>query len=505
MEHASTEVLIIGAGPTGLFAAAELARHGVRPRIIEQLPAPHIQTRATGVQPAALEVFARAGCVAPFVAEAERVRGLRVWNGAMEEAFVFRGPPPDSPYPFTCSIPQWRTEEILNAHLESFDLRVERGVTAREISLQPEGVRVRCERMDGSVMVIESAYLIGAGGAHSPVRGAIHQQLEGITYPRQFLAADARVNVPRGDGLLNMVFSPSGLLMVADLPGGRSLLVLDLPDDHELTAPGPADLEAALAGHLSVPLAVDDVRWVSCYKTHRRMSPKFREGRCFLAGDAAHLCSPFGGEGMNSGLLDAASLAWQLAAVLRRGGHPALLDAYEPERQQVARQVLASSESMSEFYFALVELVRQGQPLEPSPPNPNDQGTSTHMLDVTITASPLLGVHGPGSPSAEVRPGTRFPDRTRLSGCLHHLLVHGGGFPDAAFAARWRDVLEIVPGESVGSAVRAGLPGGTGRVLVRPDGYVGFLGAEAAGTDALEGLLRAQFTPRGFDPVGGLS
>jgi len=499
MDHAEAEVLIIGAGPTGLFAAAELARHGVRSRIIEQLPTPHIQTRATGIQPAALEAFARAGCVAPFLAEAARVRGLRVWNSAMEEAFVFRGPPPDSPYPFTCSMPQWRTEEILNAHLESFDIRVERGVTAREIILQPGGVRVLCERIDGSTFVIETACLIGAGGAHSPVRGAIHQQLEGITYPRQFLAADARVNVPRGDELLNMVFSPAGLLMVADLPEGRSLLVLDLPDDHQLTAPGPADLEAALAGHLSVPLAVDDVRWVSCYKTHRRMSPKFREGRCFLAGDAAHLCSPFGGEGMNSGLLDAASLAWQLAAVLRRGGPPILLDAYEPERQEAARQVLASSESMSEFYFALVELVRNGQPLEPLPPDPNHRGTSTHMLDVAITASPLLGFHGPGAPSGDVRPGTRFPDRTKLSGCLHHLLVYGGELPDAAFAARWRDVLEIVPGESVGSATRAGLSGESGCALVRPDGYLGFLATDASSKAfaSLDTLLGTQFNPRG--------
>lgn len=497
MQEPQTEVLIIGAGPTGLFTAAELARHGVRARIIDQCPEPHTQTRATGVQPAALEVLARAGCVEPFLAEGEPVAGLRVFDAALNEAFVFRAPPPDTPYPATRSIPQWRTEQILNNHLESFGLRVERGVTAREIALQPDGVRVRCETRDGRSFTIETDYLIGAGGAHSPVRGAIHQTLEGITYPRQFLAADARVGMPRGDALLNMIFSPTGLLMVAGLPQGRNLLVLDLPDGHKLESPGAADLHHALADHLSVPLPVEDVRWVACYKTHRRMSPKFREGRCFLAGDAAHLCSPFGGEGMNSGLLDGASLAWQLAAVLRRGGRPSLLDAYEPERQEAARQVLASSEFMADFYFALVDLVRRGKRLEPLPPPPDHHGTSTHMLDVTIGRSPLLGFHGSAEPPGEIRPGTRFPDRTKLSGCLHHLLVYGAPVPDPLFARRWKDVLEIVPGDSICPPDRAGLAGTAGCALVRPDGYLGFVANEQspAALGSLDRFLASQFTP----------
>jgi 2-polyprenyl-6-methoxyphenol hydroxylase-like FAD-dependent oxidoreductase len=498
MQDSHTEVLIIGAGPTGLFTAAELARHGVRPRIIEQSPGPHTQTRATGVQPAALEVLKRAGCVEPFLAEAVRVGGLRVWNADLEEAFVFHAPPPDTPYPATCSIPQWRTEQILNAHLESFGIRVERGVTAREITPLPDGARVTCETQDGGSFVVQADYLIGAGGAHSPVRGAIRQRLEGVTYPRQFLAADARVDMPRGLELLNMIFSPAGLLMVAELPEGRNLLVLDLPDGHKLTSPGAADLEQALAGHLSVPLAVEDVRWVACYKTHRRISPKFREGRCFLAGDAAHLCSPFGGEGMNSGLLDGASLAWQLASVLRRGGLPSLLDAYEPERREAADQVLASSEAMSDFYYSLVDRVRAGQPLEPPSADSEHQGTSTHMLDVAITSSPLLGSHGAGCAAGGIRAGTRFPDRTKLAGPLHHLLLFGDGKADPAFVHRWRDVLEITAGDPICHPARAGVGGAAGCALVRPDGYLGFV-ATGDGPDALDALdsfLRTQFKPQ---------
>lgn len=493
MDVASEEVLIIGAGPTGLFAAAELARHGVRPRIIEQRLTPHIQTRATGMQPAALEVLARAGCVDAFVEAGEKVRGLRAWTDTLKEAFTFRPAPPDSPFPFACSSPQWRTEQILNKHMESFGVRVERGVTAREISIRPDGVSVQCDTAEGNSLQIDTAYLIGAGGAHSPARGAIHQQLEGITYPRQFLTADVRTELPRGDEVLNLIFSPTGLLMVVELPEGRSMLVLDLPDDHPITSPSATDLEQALAHHLSVPFPVNDIRWISCYKTHRRMSPKFREGRCFLAGDAAHLCSPFGAEGMNSGLLDAASLAWQLSAVLRRGGRPALLDAYEPERQEVAREVLASSESMSEFYFALVDLVRRGLPLEPSPPDPNKRGTSTHMLDLTMCGSPLLGIHGLPPMQTDLRPGTRFPGRTQLSGVHHHLLVPGGFRPSPAFTDRWRDVLEVLSSETCGR------PGDRGFALIRPDGYVGFLSTafDDNALAALDDHLLSQFTPRG--------
>lgn len=495
-------MLVIGAGPTGLFLAGELARHGVRARILDQAPAPHTQTRATGVQPAVLEVLSRAGLVEAFLAAGVPVRGLRILDADLREAFVAGAPPPaDTPYPFTCSIPQWRTEEILAARLAAQGVAVERGITATAVVLGARGARVHCRDAVGGEQLIHARYLVGAGGAHTILRGVLHEHLEGITYPRRYLVADVRTaGVHDARHLLSVAISAAGMLMLAELPGGRTLVVVDLPDGELSTAPPTlAALRDALALHLTRPLAISDLRWTSMYHTHRRLVPRFAEGCCFLAGDAAHLCSPLGGEGMCSGILDGASLAWQLAAVLRGTGRPDLLDGYHAERHAVARQVLASSEAMSDYYYALVAMAAAGAPLREPPPDRGRHVTSPAMLDVGFPASPLVGAHG--APCGDgPRPGFRFPARTRLGGGQHHLLVYGAAREEntARFATRWAQVLELADGDAICPAARAGV-GRDGAVLVRPDGYIGFqaqawnAGAEAA----LEALLARHFVPAG--------
>jgi len=507
MLETHVEVLVIGAGPTGLFTAAELARHGVRPRIIDKCPAPHTQTRATGIQPAALEVLHRAGLAERFLAESVPVRGLRVFDHRMEEAFVTGEPAKGTPFPYTCSIPQWRTEEILYAHLLGLGVEVERGVTAETIDLDEDGVRVECRGPDGQAFSIRADYLVGAGGAHSPVRGALHEHLDGITYPRRYLVADAAVAGVSHDGdRLAVAISPQGMVMVAKLPEGRSLVLTNVPDDAVFgDTPGLEDVRGALGRHLERPFSVEEVRWASVYRTHRRMSPRFADGRCFLAGDAAHLCSPLGGEGMNSGFLDAASLAWMLGAVLRRGGRAGLLAAYEPERQQIARQVLASSEAMHDFYFGLAERAAAGQPLMP-PFDPTREVSSPAMLDLALSESPLLGFHGTALGVQALRPGRRFPACTRLGGCTHHLLVYGGapGWDRSGFSARWGSCLTVVVGEDICPPEQSGVSA-SGAVLVRPDGYIGFLAEawDSGAQAAFARLFSAQFTGREEDPAAG--
>ena len=500
MRESAAEVLVIGAGPTGLFVAGELARHGVRARIVDQSPEPHTQTRATGVQPAVLEVLHRAGLVDAFLDAGVPVKGLRILDADLGEAFVSTPPLPATPYPFTCSLPQWRTEEILAARLAERGVAVERGVTAAEIAMAEDGARVRCVDASGREELIHAAYLVGAGGAHSPVRGALHEQLEGITYPRRYLVADVRTSGAHDERhLIAVAISPTGMLMIAELPDDRTLLVADLPDgDVPADAPGLTAIRRTLAAHLRQPLAVVDLRWASMYHTHRRLVPRFSEGRCFLAGDAAHLCSPFGGEGMNSGILDGASLAWMLGAVLRRGGRPRLLDGYHHERRAVADQVLASSEAMYDFYYGLVRMAVAGTPLAPPPADPSRQVTSPAMLDLAFPESPLVDAHGAPASGGGPHPGARFPERTRLGGCQHHLLVYGGA-PDwnrVEFAARWSRVLEVVDGERICPSERAGV-GPAGAVLVRPDGYVGFQAQAwtAAAQDAFEAHFGQQFAP----------
>ncbi len=498
MPNSHPEVLIIGAGPTGLFTAAELARHGVIPRIIDRCLTQHTQTRATGLQPGAMEVLHRAGLSEKFLAAAVPVRGLRILDENMEEAFIARPDPLNSPFTYTCSMPQWKTEEILNEHLIHLGVTVERGVNAEKITSTNDGVQVECSTADGRSFVIQADYLVGAGGAHGPTRQVLEQRLDGITYTRRYLVADvASHGVFRGDDLLHVAISREGMLMVAELPEGRTLIVTDLPAGEDIPdAPEIEDLRQAIARHLRKPFAISDLRWISAYRAHRRMSPKFAHGRLFLAGDAAHLCSPLGGEGMNSGFLDAASLAWKLAAVLRRGGKPELLAAYEPERQQVARQVLASSEATHEFYYSLVQRALEGEPLTAPPRDPTRRTTAPEMLDLTISESPLLGYHGFYRTTHPVRPGHSFPHRTKLTGCLHHLVIYGPNHEAQAFARRWSQVLEIIDGSTICPPEFVGAAS-NGVTLIRPDGYIAFQADHwnADALTALDELLVTQFNP----------
>lgn len=505
MNESHTEVLVIGAGPTGLFFAGELARHGVIPRVIDRCLTPHTQTRATGVQPGILEVLHRSGLADQFLADAVPVKGLRILDENLEEVFVSRPEETDSPFKHTCSIAQWRTEEILSERLPGLGVHIERGVTAKRITQEAAGVRVECSDASGRQFVIHADYLVGAGGAHGPSRSALEQHLEGITYDRPYLVADvASRGVFRGDNLLSVAISKAGMLMIAELPGDRTLVVVDLPEtEHFPDKPEIEDLRQAISRHLRRPFEIADLRWISTYRAHRRMSPKFTDGRIFLAGDAAHLCSPLGGEGMNSGFLDGASLAWKLGAVLRRHGKPELLAAYEPERHEIARQVLASSEAMHDFFYTLVQRAIAGETLETPPRDPTRKSPSPDMLELGLTESPLLGYHGFFRNDSAIKPGRRFPERARLSGCLHHLLIFPN--PDqkaikrdsSAFARRWEHVFEIVNGDDFGTPGIAGVnPGGA--VLVRPDGLIGFQAEEwnDESRAALEKLLHSQFHPK---------
>jgi hypothetical protein len=275
--------------------------------------------------------------------------------------------------------------------------------------------------------------------------------------------------------------SAAGAVLLAPLPDDRFLLIMDAPPSGD-DAPLPVleFLSREAGRRIGADAGLHGLQWVSRFAMHKRIVSKMAGKNWFLLGDAAHLSSVFGGEGLNAGLMDAADLAWKLALSLRGAGHPILLDSYEIERRMADERALMVSDQIHQNLWKLVKAFGSGAPVEPTPVDSEADRAFQRMrcmLDVSYAGSPLTGERrGLDSPwPSGPLPGDRYPDRSRLSGTTHHLVVFGR--KDEApenFAARWRGLAEVVYGPDLGLLPsRAGVPAG-GAILVRPDGFIGF-------------------------------
>jgi 2-polyprenyl-6-methoxyphenol hydroxylase-like FAD-dependent oxidoreductase len=227
------DVLIIGAGPSGIFAAAELARHGVRARLIERDIEPHRQARATAIQPGTLEILNCVGLLTPFVDTAEYVRCSRMYGPGMVELGANSHDGLDCSCEFQCSLPQYETQRILEEHLRSLGGAIERGVTATKVQADGSAVVVELTHADGKIETIEPGVVIGAGGAHSVTRHSMSQPLEGTTYRGNFLVADIAMPAPFPRDEAGVICGPNGFLLLAPLPHGRWISFQDLDEDRE--------------------------------------------------------------------------------------------------------------------------------------------------------------------------------------------------------------------------------------------------------------------------------
>jgi 2-polyprenyl-6-methoxyphenol hydroxylase-like FAD-dependent oxidoreductase len=472
------DVLIIGAGPSGLFVAAELARHGVRARLVERDVKLHAETRATAIQPGTLEILESVGLLEPFVATAAHVRCSRMYGPGMVELGVSSNAGLDCRCEFQCSLPQHETQRILEAHLGSLGGVVERGVTATKVEATGEGVRVDLVRADGRTESVRPRFVIGAGGAHSVTRHSMSEPLEGATYRGNFLVADVAMPRPFPSEEAGIVCGPNGLLLLAPLPGGRWISFLDLEDDVESVSAG--ELVARVEARLGGAHRPTDVGWFAPFRMHRRIVSRLADGRRFLIGDAAHLSSPFGGEGLNAGLHDGYDLAWKLALVLRGRARRSLLDDYAAEREIADRHVLDVSDQVHRSIVDVLDELRHGREVRPAVVDPVAAAlvrNARAMIDVDYAGSALVVDHGAsaGRPDGGPRPGQRYPDWTRFGGTSHHALVFGPVADAGALARlgrRWSGLVQISHDPGV-DPVRAGVPAG-GVVLARPDGHIGF-------------------------------
>jgi 2-polyprenyl-6-methoxyphenol hydroxylase-like FAD-dependent oxidoreductase len=342
-----SEVLIVGAGPTGLVLALWLAKLGVKVRIVDKATGPGTTSRAVAVQARTLELYGQLDLADEVIERGHKTPGVNLWVGGRKAARV----PFETvgagltPYPFLFIFPQDEHERLLIERLEGFGVSVERGVELISFEDRADGVSATLRREDGTEETCEAAYIAGCDGARSVVRQVMGAGFPGGTYRQVFYVADVEASGPAIDGELHVDLDEADFLAAFPLAGkGRARLIGTVRDeraDHPDTLTF-ADVSGRAIDNLKVE--VGRVNWFSTYHVHHRVADHFAKGRAFLLGDAAHIHSPAGGQGMNTGIGDAINLAWKLAQVLSGRAPAGLLGTYEAERIGFARRLVASTD-----------------------------------------------------------------------------------------------------------------------------------------------------------------
>jgi 2-polyprenyl-6-methoxyphenol hydroxylase-like FAD-dependent oxidoreductase len=484
-----TDVLIAGAGPTGLTLACDLARRGTAVRVIDRAPEFPAGSRGKGLSPRTLEVLDDLGLIGPVLDSGTTHLPFRKYQGptVFAETDPVAGllPTPDVPYPVGVLIPQWRVEQLLRERLAGLGVTVERGTELRGFTSDDDGVTATV----GDARV-RARYLAGCDGGRSTVRRALGLTLRGETPDVQLMA----VGDVEADGLSrggwHQWFAADGAIMLCPLPGTRAFQV---QASHELDADG-APLEPTLerfqqtfdrvAGLPGVRL--HSLTWRSTYRVNVRMVDRLRVGRVFLAGDAAHVHPIAGGLGMNSGMQDAYNLGWKLGCVLADQAGPGLLDTYEEERLPIASWLL---DITSKLLDTVLDAIREkgggvdaGATTELSQLRLRYPWSRLSRHAVSRTAGPQPGDRAPDAPlrGTDGRPARLFDE---LRG-PHFTLIGLGErtAPALAAVAAGHDGAGLVRSCLIGPGGRADDGGHVTRaygadalVLVRPDGYVGLV------------------------------
>ena len=341
-KRSEVPVVIVGAGPTGVMLAIELARRGVEVRILDKQPSRSQETRAIGIHARTLEVFHQLAMVEEFLELGHRVTGFEVHTRARRSTRVRFGGL-DSPYPFVLMLGQDQTQRILDQRLEQLGIMIERGVNVVELDHDADSVELRLtgpgEQRERTLL---ADWVVGCDGAHSIVRGHLGVRFDGEDYGQDWLMAEVNVHWPIERSEFH-VFSYTAAPMVAfPMPAGRWRVFLPQVPNRagERSQPAMDELERLAAQRGPAGMTLTDPALLAAFRSYRRSTKIMRHGRVLVAGDAAHIHSPAGGQGMNTGLHDAFNLGWKLALVTQGQSPPSLLDTFQDERLPIAASVL---------------------------------------------------------------------------------------------------------------------------------------------------------------------
>jgi 2-polyprenyl-6-methoxyphenol hydroxylase-like FAD-dependent oxidoreductase len=527
------DVLVVGAGPTGLTLAAQLERFGVRFRIIDRMADRTRESRALAVQARSLEVLQSLGLGEVLAARGRTATRLMLHVDRGEPVAIDLGSigRPDTRFPYILFVSQADTEAVLTAHLESRGVTIERGVELAAVEDDHRGHGCVIRHPDGLEERIRVRYLAGCDGAHSTVRKIAGIQFEGGAYPQDFALGDVEADGPLQPGAINAFGAGRGLAVFFPLghPATWRVMAMEArgPAHHAATAQDDitaralslAELQTMIAGPTFGAVRLRDAAWLTRFRLHHRQAARYQKGRLFLAGDAAHIHSPVGGQGMNTGIQDAWNLGWKIGLVVQERADDRLLASYHAERWPVGRTLLRATDRL----FSLVARSASGSPVivwlrrlmarglvAPALARPGVRALGFHFvsqLGIRYRTSPAV-IEGEPRLRQGPRAGDRLPDapvhrdghptylQQELSAPGLHLLLCGrldAWNPDRLSGLRDRFAGLLMIQHLTADADRGGLIDRTGEALarlgaqetsgqylVRPDGHIAF---RCAGSD----------------------
>ncbi len=494
-------VLVVGAGPVGLVAASELTRRGVRVRVIDKLAQPTDQSRAIAVHARSLDMFDRMGIADEMLSTGIKAFAMQMYAGPKK---LFRVPlgDVDSAFPFTLTTAQTETERVLGAHVESLGISVERGVELVALNQDGDAAQVTLRHEDGSTEQLSASWVIGADGARSTVRKMVGTKLAGSFVGERFLLGDVDCEHSLDTDSMHTVLAPEGTVVVLPMRDGRMriLAAVDEAPGTPLNLNPTQDELQAILDRRTADIRILRSHWLTTFEIHHARVPAYRFGRVFLAGDAAHIHSPAGGQGMNTGMQDVFNLAWKLAAVVKGDAGETLLNSYEAERIPVADGVITFTDRLTKAatLTGMPRRIRDAamQLLSHVPAVRRFMAETVEEVNISYRKSPIAV--GRRLRHAKVVAGDHLPHVTdealqkqlsAVCGAQGHIVltVASSGVAPAAGEGQVQVLVtaDDVPVAGYDTVVadpnglvaqRFGLKNG-GRVVIRPDGYIGAVAA----------------------------